>query len=111
MRPVLNPALRRFWRDFHTLQFGLHPRHAVLLGRLTPAYRQLLTRLDGGHDLAGTLAAAAELGIPPGDAAQVLTELSRAGVAVDVDRSPAAPRHPDGPVRPRLAAGPAPPAP
>jgi hypothetical protein len=103
MRPVLNPALRRFWRDFHTLQFGLHPRHAVLLGRLTPAYRQLLTRLDGCRDLADALAAAAELGIPPGDAAQVLTELAKAGVVVDVDSSPAALPDLDVPVRQRLA--------
>src|SRR2546423_1749175 len=62
MRPVLNPALRRFWRDFHTLQFGLHPRHAVLLGRLTPA--SLLRRAGGGGAPPGRAGRAG----PPGPA-------------------------------------------
>ena len=41
MRPRLKPALRRVTRDERTLQFGLHPRHAVLLTDLEPEVRRL----------------------------------------------------------------------
>ncbi|MFC7647927.1 thiamine biosynthesis protein ThiF [Streptosporangium lutulentum] len=56
MRPRLKPALRRITRDARTLQFGLHPRHAVVLTDLEPEVRRWVESLDGVRDLAGVLA-------------------------------------------------------
>ena len=43
MRPLLKPALRRLWRDPATLQLGIDPRHAVVLGGVDLADRRCST--------------------------------------------------------------------
>lgn len=83
MHPMIKPALRRGWRDRHTVQFGVAPAHAVLLGPVDDSTAGLLTLMDGTRSMARLRAAAASLGLGP-EAADVLTErLSRAGVVDD----------------------------
>ncbi|MFC0866240.1 ThiF family adenylyltransferase [Sphaerimonospora cavernae] len=51
MRPRLKPVLRRVERDDRTLQFGVHPSHAIMLAEVEPAVRRLIDRLDGSRTL------------------------------------------------------------
>ncbi|MEV0476001.1 hypothetical protein AB0I50_39970, partial [Streptomyces prunicolor] len=37
MHPMVKPALRRGWRDLHTVQFGMTPAHAMTLGPMDTA--------------------------------------------------------------------------
>ncbi len=83
MRPVLNPALRLIWRDATTLQLGVDPRHSVVLDGLTAHGETVLALLDGTHDWASVLAAAAVLGVERADAERLLDLLLRAGALED----------------------------
>lgn len=47
MRPVVKPGLRRLWRDATTLQIGIDPERALVLGGLAPAVAEVLELLDG----------------------------------------------------------------
>ncbi|WP_250279995.1 ThiF family adenylyltransferase [Frankia sp. Cppng1_Ct_nod] len=47
MRPILKPGLRRLWRDGSTLQIGVDPVRAVVLGGLTTGDASVLDLLDG----------------------------------------------------------------
>ena len=88
-RPLLKPALRRLWRDAATLQLGLDPAYAVVIGGLDPLAARLVESLDGTRDLPGVLTAATRLGVERGRADQILAVLGRAGVLDDgaADRS------------------------
>ncbi|MCC3779931.1 ThiF family adenylyltransferase, partial [Streptomyces sp. UNOB3_S3] len=44
---MLKPALRRAWRSRDTVQFGVAPAHAVLLGPVDTATGSFLGLLDG----------------------------------------------------------------
>ncbi|MFD8564044.1 ThiF family adenylyltransferase [Streptosporangium canum] len=88
MRPRLKPALRRVARDERTLQFGLHPRHAVLLADLEPEVRRWVESLDGVRDLPGVLAAAAEAGIGENHGQTLLDLLVSRGVVDDAGVPP-----------------------
>ena len=83
MLPLLLPALRRVWRDAETLQLGLDPRRAVVVGGLTPPVGALLAHLDGG----GPAHVALERAAPdPADrvaASRLLTLLDAAGCLTD----------------------------
>ena len=103
MRPRLKPALRRVARDGRTLQFGLHPRHAVVLTDLEPEVRRWVESLDGVRDLAGVLAGAAEAGLGEEGGRTLLDLLVSRGVVDDAGAGP-------GPLR-TLAIGRARPAP
>ena len=82
-RPMINPALRRVWRDGSTLQLGTDPDRAVVIGGLDRPCAQLVERLDGTQDLAGLRAVAARLGVPAGRADHLLGLLERSGVLHD----------------------------
>lgn len=92
VRPLLKPALRRVWRDESTLQLGVDPQHAVVIGGLNVPETRLVESLDGTADRAGVLARAAGLGLDPWRAEQLLGLLHRSGVLDDAatDRRPLA---------------------
>lgn len=83
MRPVLNPALRRVWRDATTLQIGLDPERAVVIGGLDPTCAQLVESLDGTRDVAGVLERAAALRMDRAHAERLLDLLRQSGVLGD----------------------------
>ena len=83
LRPMLNPALRRVWRDPGTVQFGLDPARAVVIGGLDAPRARLVEALDGTRDRAGVHAVAAQLGVPRPDAVALLDLLAGAGVLID----------------------------
>ena len=80
---MLNPALRRVWRDSSTLQLGTDPARAVVIGGLDPPSATLVERLDGTKDLAGVRAVASRLGVPAGRVEHLLGLLERSGVLHD----------------------------
>jgi hypothetical protein len=82
-RPLLKPALRRLWRDATTLQLGLDPAHAVVIGGLDPNVARLVESLDGTRDRPGVLTAATNLGLEQARAGQILELLAGAGVLDD----------------------------
>ncbi|GAA3130032.1 TOMM precursor leader peptide-binding protein [Planomonospora alba] len=88
MRPRLKPALRRIPRDERTLQFGVHPRHSVVLADLEPEVRRWVESLDGVRDLTGVLAAAAEAGIGEERGRVLLDRLVAGGVVDDAGAAP-----------------------
>ncbi|MBG0833387.1 ThiF family adenylyltransferase [Planomonospora sp. ID67723] len=88
MRPRLKPALRRISRDERTLQFGVHPRRAVVLTDLDPRVRQWIESLDGTRDLAGVLAGADSAGIGERRGRALLDLLTDRGVVDDAGVSP-----------------------
>lgn len=83
VRPQLKPALRRVWRDSTTLQLGVDPARAVVIGGLEPRWSRLLERLDGSLDVAGLQDSAAGLGLEPAELDQFLVLLERCDVLVD----------------------------
>ncbi len=89
-RPQLKPALRRLWRDASTLQLGLDPASAVVIGGLDPHVARLVESLDGTRDRSGVLTAASQLGVEQRRAGEILELLARAGVLDDAaaDRQP-----------------------
>ncbi|MEV8630282.1 ThiF family adenylyltransferase [Streptosporangium sp. NPDC051023] len=83
MRPRLKPVLRRIARDERTLQFGLRPRHAVVLTDLEPEVRRWVESLDGVRDVAGVLAGADDAGIGREGGRALLDLLISRGVVDD----------------------------
>lgn len=85
MRPLLHPALCRVWRDSATVQLGVTPARAVVLGGMGRAETAVLRAMDGRHDLSALRAVAVETG----GAADVADTLARtavsAGAAIDLD--------------------------
>ena len=80
---MLNPALRRVWRDESTLQLGTDPSRAVVIGGLDPSSARLVERLDGTQDLTGVKAVATRLGVPAARFEHLLGLLERCGVLHD----------------------------
>ncbi len=83
VRPQLKPALRRVWRDGTTLQLGVDPARAVVIGGLDARSARLVESLDGSHDLTGLHATAARLGIASDHVDDLLVLLARSGVLED----------------------------
>lgn len=83
MRPQLKPALRRLWRDGTTLQLGLDPTRAVVIGGLDARSARLVESLDGSRDLTGLHATAARMGIGSTQVDDLLVLLARSGVLED----------------------------
>ncbi|MDQ6650257.1 MAG: ThiF family adenylyltransferase, partial [Actinomycetota bacterium] len=79
MRPLLNPGLRRLWRDLDTVQLGVDPGRAVVLTGLDDAAGGLLDLLDGSRDRPAVLEAAAATGVAAATAERVLDLLAAAG--------------------------------
>ncbi|WP_247701819.1 ThiF family adenylyltransferase [Streptomyces sp. F63] len=89
MHPIIKPALRRGWRDRQTVQFGVTPAHAVLLGPVDTATGSFLSLLDGTRGLPLLRAEAAALGLTGDRPDELLRRLAAAGLLDD----PTAPRH------------------
>ncbi|MEU6999378.1 ThiF family adenylyltransferase [Nonomuraea sp. NPDC046570] len=83
MRPRLKPALRRITRDERTLQFGVHPRRAVLLTDLAPPVREWVGSLDGTRDLREVMERARRVGLSERAALSLLGELTGRGLLDD----------------------------
>ncbi len=85
MHPMLKPAMRRSWRDRESLQFGVDPARAVVLGPLDEASTRFLRLLDGTRGPELLRREAAELGLPPERAERLLASLREGGVLDDAD--------------------------
>lgn len=83
VRPRLKPALRRFWRDGTTLQFGLDPTRAVVIAGLDRRRAQLVDRLDGTVDVPALHAVATTLGLTGGAVDDLLGLLGGSGLLED----------------------------
>ncbi|ROT32223.1 PqqD family protein [Micromonospora sp. HM5-17] len=81
-RPTLLPGLARLWRDRHTLQLGLDPRHAVLLEVANPAAARLLDLLDGTRSERAILDHAVTVNVTRDDARALIDTLRAAGLVV-----------------------------
>ncbi|HET6816248.1 MAG TPA: TOMM precursor leader peptide-binding protein [Mycobacteriales bacterium] len=87
-RPLLHRALRRVWRDHHTVQLGIEPRHAVVLRGLTRADETVLDLLDGSRDVPAVVEAAAGRGVDELSTHRLLQMLARARVLDDAALQP-----------------------
>lgn len=85
MRPRLKRALRRVERDDRTLQFGVHPSHAIMLAEVEPAVRRLIDDLDGSRTLEQVLAES-DLGEEP--TRELVDLLTAHGLIEDAAASP-----------------------
>jgi hypothetical protein len=83
MHPMIKPGLRRGWRDRQTLQYGVAPAHAVLVGPVDDATAWLIDRMDGTRSVEQLEAAAAAVGLPAGTVEEVARRLAGAGVLED----------------------------
>ncbi|MDQ3455539.1 MAG: hypothetical protein M3513_08800, partial [Actinomycetota bacterium] len=85
IRPLLNPALRRLWRDRTTLQLGLDCEPALVVHAVDPATRSTLRQLDGTNTIEEIVASGAEQGQDPGAVRRLLVELREAGALLPAD--------------------------
>ncbi|MFG2521545.1 ThiF family adenylyltransferase [Streptomyces sp. NPDC048527] len=83
MHPILKPALRRGWRDLNTVQFGVAPAHAVVLGPVDTATGTFLTLLDGTRGVELLRDEGRRMGLPDGHVDALLHRLTRAGLLDD----------------------------
>lgn len=103
MRPLLKPGLRRVWRDEGTLQLGLDPENAVVIGGLDAAAGRFLQLLDGSRDEAALLTLAPVYGLDRDRAGRLLALLTAAGALDDAADDTAALWELTGHERDRLA--------
>jgi ThiF family len=82
-RPALKPALRRVWRDAATLQIGLDPTHALIVGDIDDGLASWLEQLDGSREFADALKVAADCGVESPKARAVLDLLAQCGAIED----------------------------
>jgi len=75
------------WRDERSLQLGIDPRHALVIGGLSAGHAAVVHRLDGRHGTDDLLATAAAAGTERAEAMRLLDELAGAGVIEPADRS------------------------
>ncbi|MEW2137810.1 TOMM precursor leader peptide-binding protein [Streptomyces sp. NPDC005409] len=83
MYPKVKPALARAWRDMQTVQFGVTPAHAVVLGPVDTATGALLDRIDGTRGMDLLRAEASAMGLPQGQADELVRRLAGAGLLDD----------------------------
>ncbi|MFE7072013.1 TOMM precursor leader peptide-binding protein [Streptomyces sp. NPDC057620] len=83
MHPMVKPALRRGWRDLNTVQFGMAPAHAMVLGPVDTATGSLLTLFDGTRGLPLLRDEGRRMGLPDGHVDGLVERLSRAGLLDD----------------------------
>ncbi|MGI8693458.1 MAG: ThiF family adenylyltransferase [Geodermatophilaceae bacterium] len=83
--PLLNPALRRLWRDDTTVQLGLDTDPAMVIHAVDPAIRALLSHLDGRHSAAEIVAGAVSDGHDAEAVVGLLGELRAAGALLGGD--------------------------
>ncbi|MEU8617114.1 ThiF family adenylyltransferase [Streptomyces sp. NPDC048623] len=104
MHPMVKPALRRAWRDMQSVQFGVTPAHAVVLGPVDLTTGSLLGLLDGTRGMELLRAEAAALGLPEGRLEELIDRLAAAGLIADASVLPpgGAPAGADGRADPEL---------
>ncbi|MFB6824391.1 ThiF family adenylyltransferase [Streptomyces virginiae] len=83
MYPKVKPALARAWRDLQTVQFGVTPAHAVVLGPVDTATGTLIDRIDGTRGMELLRTEASGMGLPDGRADEVVRTLAGAGLLDD----------------------------
>jgi len=83
MHPILKPALRRGWRDLNTIQFGVAPAHALVLGPVDTATGSFLQLLDGTRGLPLLRDEGRRMGLPDDHVDKLVRRLSRAGLLDD----------------------------
>ncbi|MFJ7900960.1 TOMM precursor leader peptide-binding protein [Streptomyces sp. NPDC096198] len=83
MHPMVKPALRRGWRDLNTVQFGMAPAHAMVLGPMDTATGSFLALLDGTRGLPLLREEARRMGLPDGHADALVGNLSDSGLLDD----------------------------
>ncbi|NEB82539.1 ThiF family adenylyltransferase, partial [Streptomyces sp. SID14478] len=83
MHPILKPAFRRGWHDLNTVQFGMTPAHAVVLGPVDTATGTFLTLLDGTRGVPLLRDEARRMGLPDGHVDALLERLTGAGLLDD----------------------------
>ncbi|MFD5419743.1 ThiF family adenylyltransferase [Streptomyces sp. NPDC127069] len=83
MYPKVKPALARAWRDLQTVQFGVTPAHAVVLGPVDTATGSLIDRIDGTRGMELLRAEARGMGLPEGQADGLVRRLAGAGLLDD----------------------------
>ncbi len=84
-RPMLLPAVRRFWRDSRTVQFGLDPDRGLTIEFGHPSVIRLLDLLDGSRSEAAVYRDAGALGIRVEDTTCLLESLRRAGLVISAE--------------------------
>ncbi|EFL17483.1 LOW QUALITY PROTEIN: secreted protein, partial [Streptomyces sp. C] len=84
MYPKVKPALARAWRDLQTVQFGVTPAHAVVLGPLDTATGSLIDRIDGTRGMELLRAEGAGMGLPEGQVDGLVRHLAGAGLLDDL---------------------------
>ena len=88
VRPMLKPALRRLWRDPSTLQLGVDPRRAIVLGGIDPVDLALLDLIDGRHEVTEIADDAERKGHPRDRTLALLNTLDAADALDDGDAAP-----------------------
>ncbi|MGW6058894.1 ThiF family adenylyltransferase [Streptomyces sp. NPDC055189] len=83
MHPILKPALRRGWRDLNTIQFGVAPAHALVLGPVDTATGSFLQLLDGTRGLPLLREEGRRMGLPDDHVDKLVRQLSGAGLLDD----------------------------
>ncbi|MEU1037460.1 TOMM precursor leader peptide-binding protein [Streptomyces sp. NPDC005907] len=83
MHPMVKSALRRGWRDLNTVQFGMAPAHAIVLGPVDTATGSFLTLLDGTRGLPLLRDEARRMGLPDGHVDGLVERLARSGLLDD----------------------------
>ncbi|AKH84678.1 hypothetical protein AA958_23495 [Streptomyces sp. CNQ-509] len=106
MHPMIKPALRRSWRDRHTMQMGVTRAHAVSIHPVDSATGLFLRRLDGTRGLDALRREAHRFGLSPRSVDTLVARLTRAGLIDDGPPPPndtGTPRddHPTSTGRPR----------
>lgn len=83
MHPMVKPALRRGWRDLHTVQFGMTPAHAMTLGPMDTATGSFLDLLNGTRGLPLLREEGHRMDLPEGQVDQLVERLTHAGLLDD----------------------------
>ncbi|WP_329349498.1 TOMM precursor leader peptide-binding protein [Streptomyces sp. NBC_01261] len=83
MHPMVKPALRRGWRDLHTVQFGMTPAHAMTLGPMDTATGSFLDLLNGTRGLPLLREEGHRRDLPEGQVDRLVEGLTHAGLLDD----------------------------
>ncbi|NLU72053.1 ThiF family adenylyltransferase [Streptomyces sp. HNM0575] len=103
MHPMIKPALRRAWRDRQTVQYGVAPAHAVLLGPVDDTTAAFMESMDGTRSMVQLREEAGRLGLAGGTAEQLVERLGSAGILDDATADREASSQVGGRLRPDLA--------
>ncbi|MEN3583163.1 TOMM precursor leader peptide-binding protein [Streptomyces sp. ZYX-F-203] len=83
MHPMMKPALRRGWRDRHTVQFGMTPAHALTVSPVDGATHGFLDLLNGTRGAPLLREAGRRMDLPEGHVDRLVDRLTRVGLLDD----------------------------